>query len=299
MFRLLSKESNIFSTLVYPGLLLLVVAAFNIFNFSNLYSISTLITFAGITLGFFCFNTIGLTYHTHLPLFLYTFFVISFYPGSLDIGLAVALLTNSFLILLLTSTNDEFRKKSYLLVGSILAITYIFLPVTWPMTLFVILQIFATSNRIGLHLFRLFFGIMLIAISYFSLMYFLNYQSWDDAYFPFYGFSFHLDFTALVFLSPVVLMLLYALWDHFRHYNKKSPVSKFKYTFLLLFLIAQLITVILYMGSSYEYLLLLALPVSIMLSRVLRFADRYWKQELGLWIIIGSLAAFKIATTLN
>ncbi|MBW8359556.1 MAG: hypothetical protein K0M63_07120 [Weeksellaceae bacterium] len=298
MFRLLSKESNIFSVPVYIGFLLLIVIAFNIFNFSTLYTFSTLLTFAGIALGYFCFNTIGLTYHTHLPLFLYTFFIFSFYPGNLDIGIAVALLTNSFLILILTSTNDDFRRKSYLIVGAILAVNYIFLPATWPMAIFVILHIMATSNRIGLHIFRLIFGIFLIILSYFSVMYFIGWRSWNDAYFPFTGFRFHTGYKQLMYLLPAALMMVYAVFDHFKHYNKKSPISKFKYSFLLIFFIAQLITVFLYMGSSFEFLLLLALPASIILSRFLRFTKRYWQKELGLWVIIGCVVAFKLLSFL-
>src|SRR5690606_42001487 len=80
-----------------------------------------------------------------------------------------------------------------------------------------------------------------------------------------------------------------------RRSSDLSPISKFKYSFMLLFFIAQLITVVLYMGNHYEYLLLLALPASIILSRFLRFTKREWQKELGLWIIIGCVIAFKIA----
>jgi hypothetical protein len=138
MFRLLSKESNIFSIPVYIGFLLLIVISFNFLNFNTYEAIIAGITFLGIALGYFCFHSIALNYQTHLPLFLYTFFIFGLYPGKLDIGLAVALLTNSFLLLLLTSTNEDIRKKSYVLVGSIVALNFIFLPVTWPMAVFLI-----------------------------------------------------------------------------------------------------------------------------------------------------------------
>ena len=82
--------------------------------------------------------------------------------------------------------------------------------------------------------------------------------------------------------------------DHFRNFNKKSPTSKFKYTFLLIFSLSQLITIVLYMGKHYEYLLLLAFPASIILSRMLKFLPKYWMQETGLWLIIFSLVLFKL-----
>lgn len=294
MFRFLSKESNIFSIPVYIGFLLLMIIAFNALNFSSFGALTAVITFAGIALGYFCFNAIGLTYQTHLPLFLYTFFVFAFLPGNMDIGLAVTLLTNSFLILILTSNDDELRKKSYVLVGAILALNFIFLPVTWPMILFVIMHIIGTSDRIGLHIFRLFFGALLIILTYFSVMYMIDFRSWNEAYFPFNGLKLNTEFTQLLYLLPVILLLIYAVFDHFRHFNKKSPTSKYKYSFLLIFFVAQLITIVLYMGNRYEYLLLLALPASIILSRLLRFMEKPLLQEAGLWVIIACLVTFKL-----
>lgn len=294
MFRLLSKESNIFSVPVYIGILLLIVISFNILNFNALYFISAVITFAGVALGYFCFNAIALNYQSHLPLFLYTAFVFAFYPGDLDIGISVALFTNSIILLLLTNTEMSVRKNAYLLVGAFLAVNFIFLPTTWPMVLFVILHIIGTSDRIGLHFFRLLFGMFLIASSYFSVAYFLGLNSWNPAYFPFYGFKPTKDFSNLLWLSPIALMIIYAVIDHFNHFNLKSPSSKFKYSFLLVFALAQLASIVLYMGNHYEYLLLLALPASIMLSRMLRFLPKYWMRELGLWVIIFCLVIFKL-----
>ncbi len=299
MFRLLSKESNIFSIPVYIGFLLLVVITFNFLNFNTYEAIIAVITFLGIALGYFCFHSIALNYQTHLPLFLYTFFIIGLYPGNLDIGIAVALLTNSFLLLLLTSTNEDLRKKSYVLVGSIVALNFIFLPTTWPMAAFVIIHLIATSERIGLNIFRFFLGILLIVFSYFSVMFFLEYTSWNMDYFPFGTMTFVTDYRGLLPLIPIVLMLIYAVYDHFRNYNKKSPVSRYKYTFLLVFSVAQLITIILYMNMDYEYLLLLAFPATIIISRMLRFLPKYWMQELSLWLIIFSLAGFKAGIYFN
>ena len=299
MFRLLSKESNIFSIPFYIGLLLLIVIAFNFLDFSTLDVISAVITFCGVSLGYFCFSALALNYQTHLPLFLYTAFIFTLYPGDLDIGIAISLFTNSLILLLLTNVDMSIRKNSYLLVGTILGLNFVFLPTTWPMSFFVILHIIGTSDKIGLHFFRLLFGMFLIAISYFGIAFFLHLNSWDEAYFPFTTFEISPNLENYVWLIPVALMIIYAVFDHFRHFNLKSPNSKFKYSFLLVFTFAQLITIFLYMGDYYEYLLLLALPASIMISRMLRFLPKYWIREVGLWILILSLFLFKLANYFN
>lgn len=299
MFKLLSKESNIFSIPVYIGFLLLIVIIFNILNFNTYEAIVAGITFLGIALGYFCFHSIALNYQTHLPLFLYSFFIFGLYPGNLDIGIAVSLLTNSFLLLLLTSANEDIRKKSYVLVGAIVALNFIFLPTTWPMAVFVVIHVIATSERISLNIFRFLLGIVLIVFSYFSVMFFLDFTTWNLDYFPFGKMKLITDYTGIIPLLPIALMLIYAVYDHFKNYNKKSPISRYKYTFLLVFSLAQLVTLILYMNKSYEYLLLLAFPSSIILSRMMRFLPKYWMQEVGLWLIIISLVTFKIGTYFN
>lgn len=299
MFRLLSKESNIFSIPIYIVILLLIVIGFNFLDFNSLDIISAVITFAGVALGYFCFNAISLNYQTHLPLFLYTAFIFALYPGDLDIGIAVSLFTNSIIILLLTDNDLAVRRNSIILVGAILALNFIFLPTTWPMSIFVILHLIGTSDRVGLHIFKLFFGMSLVAISYFSIAYFLGMNSWNDVYFPFYSFEVSKNNEKLLWLSPIALLLIHSVFDHFRNFNKKSPTSKFKYTFLLIYLFAQLATIFLYMGNVYEYLLLLALPASIILSRMLRFLPKYWMKEAGLWIIIICLMIFKVINNLQ
>lgn len=299
MFRLLSKESNIFSIPIYIVILLLIVIGFNFLDFNSLDIISAVITFAGVALGYFCFNAISLNYQTHLPLFLYTVFIFALYPGDLDIGIAVSLFTNSIIILLLTDNDLAVRRNSIILVGAILALNFIFLPTTWPMSIFVILHLIGTSDRVGLHIFKLFFGMSLVAISYFSIAYFLGMNSWNDVYFPFYSFEVSKNNEKLLWLSPIALLLIHSVFDHFRNFNKKSPTSKFKYTFLLIYLFAQLATIFFYMGNVYEYLLLLALPASIILSRMLRFLPKYWMKEAGLWVIIISLILFKMTNYLQ
>ncbi len=294
MFKLLSKESNIFSIPVYLIFLLFIVIAFNYLNFNALDSIFAIITFAGVALGYFLFNKIGLNYQTHLPLFLYTFFIFALYPGNLDIGISVSLFTNSFLLLILTSTEEFVRKSSYVLVGALLAINFIFLPTTWPLIIFVILHIIGTSQQILLNIFRLFFGMSLIALSYLSVAFFFHLNSWNTVYFPFTDFKITKDFYPLQFLIPIGLMIIYAVLDHFSHYNQKSPISRFKYTFILVFAAAQLITIVLYMGTNHEYLLLAAFPATVILGRMLKFFPKYWMKELGLWLIIICLILFKV-----
>lgn len=293
MFKLLSKESNIFSIPVYIGFLLLMIISFNILNFNILNSFSAIISFCGVALGYFIFNQINLNYQTHLPLFLYTFFIFAFYPENLDVGIAISLLTNSFLLLMLTSPDENFRKKSYVLVGAILAVNYIFLPTTWPMFLFVLGHIIATSDRIGLNIFRLLFGAVMVFIAYFCIMYFMHYTTFNPDYFPFKFGKFTTDFYPLYFLFPILILLIYAVLDHFNYYNEKSPTSKFKYTFVLVFALSQSISIFLYMGKNYEYMMLLAFPASIILSRMLKFLPKYWMREVGLWLIIFCLILFK------
>ena len=299
MFRLLSKESNIFSIPVYIGVLLLIVISFNFLDFNTLDVISAIVTFGGVALGYFCINAIALNYQSHLPLFLYTAFIFALYPGDLDIGIAISLFTNSIILLLLTNVDMSVRKNSYLLVGTILAFNFIFLPTTWPMSIFVILHIIGTSDRAGLHFFRLFFGMFLVASSYFGIAYILGMNSWDPAYFPFSDFQVSTNLHSYLWLIPIVLMIIYAIFDHFRHFNQKSPTSKFKYSFLLIFSLAQLVTVVMYMGNNYEYLLLLALPTSIIISRMLRFLPKYWMKEFGFWLLIICLFFFKLANYFN
>ena len=299
MFRLLSKETNIFSIPVYLFFLFLMVIYFNALDFKTLSLFTAVITFCGIALGYFLFNTIGLNYNTHLPLFLYTFFVFALYPENLDIGIAMSLFTNSFVMALLTSNNDYLRKNSFLIIGAILALNYIFLPTTWPMFIFVLIHLISTADNIFLNIFRYFFGMAMVLGTYLGIMYLIGYHSFDERYIPYISNTIMSDFYPLYLLSPIALYVFYAIFDHFANFNKKSPTSKFKYSFLLFFFIAQIITVFFYMGNSYEYLLFLVLPNVIIISRALRFLKKYWMRELGLWIIVLSLIFFKMSTYFN
>ena len=300
MFKLLSKESNIFSIPVYMGFLLFITIALNILNFSSVNLLSELVTFAGIALGYFLFNKINLNQQIHLPLFLYTFIVFALYQGNLDLGLSVALLSNSFLLLIITHSDDAIRKNSYVLVGALLAINYFFMPTTWPLLLFVILHIIITSAQIGLNLFRLFFGITLISFSYLIFMYSIHFRTFNENYLPIpYSITIPHSYYPFTLLLPIMGLLLLALLSHFVHLNKKSLLNRHKYTFILAFSVAQLITIFLYMNQNYEYLLLLALPTSIILGRYLRYLPKFWMKELGVWIIVLSLVIFKVGTYFN
>lgn len=299
MFRLLSKETNIFSIPVYIFFLFLMVISFNILDFKALGVFSALITFCGIALGYFLFNTTALNHNTHIPLFLYTFFVFALYPNSLDVGIAMSLFTNSFVLALLTNSNENIRQNAFLAIGTLLAINYLFLPTAWPLFLFVLIHLFFTSNNIPLNLFRYFFGMAMVFGTYFGVAYLLELHAFDARYLPKVEPSFMKDFFPLYYLSPVFLLLLYAIADHYANFNKKSPASKFKYSFLLLFFTSQLVTVMLYMGKNYEYLLVLVLPVVIILARALRFMKTYWAKEVSLWIIVISLVLFRISSFIN
>jgi len=299
MFRLLSKESNIFSIPIYIFFLLLMVIYFNVLDFKTLGAFSGIITFCGIALGYFLFNAIGLNYNTHLPLFLYTFFVFALYPNNLDIGIAMSLFTNSFVMVLLTSNNNHVRKNSFLIIGAILAINYMFLPTTWPMSIFVLIHLIVTTDNIVLNLFRYFFGMAMVMGTYLGIMYLLGFTAFDERYIPIASSSLMNNFYPLYYLAPIALYVIYAISDHYANFNKKSPASKFKYSFLLFFFFSQLITVFLYMGKNYEYLLFLVLPVVIILARALRFLKKYWTKELSLWLIVISLILFRISSFIN
>lgn len=299
MFRLLSKEINIFSIPLYIGILFLMITVFNILYLNTLNLFSGLFSFTGIALGYFLFNKIGLNYNTHLPFFIYTFLVFAFYQNHIDIGIAVNLFTSSIILYILTTKEGYLKKTYYLIVGTLLAVGYLFLPTTWAIIVFVILHLIATSDKIGLNLFRLIFGFLLVIISYLECMYILGYNSFNMQYLPFIPKHFKTDFYPLYYLIPAIGLVIYGVINHFQYYNLKSPSSRFKYTFILLYTIVQLITIILYMGNNYEYLLFLALPVSIIISRSLRFLPRYEFQETGLIILIITLIVFKIANYID
>ncbi|MDR2205543.1 MAG: DUF6427 family protein [Flavobacteriaceae bacterium] len=294
MFKLLSKESNIFSVPVYLGVLLFIVISFNVLNINTLNIISAILTFAGISMGYFLFNKINLTRRSHLPLFLYSVLVFTFYPGYLDIGIAISLFTNSYVLFLLTENKDYSRNSTYVLIGSLLMVNFIFLPTTFPLIFFVIFHIILTSDRIFLNILRLFFGMILIGTTYFSLAYFWGLNQWNPIYLPINYIKPFKDFKEIYILSPVILLLVYSVLDHYFNYNKKSPTSRFKYGLILIFSLSQLITIVLFMGKNYEYLLLIAFPATIILSRMLRFLRKYWVKEVELWMIVISLIIFKI-----
>lgn len=294
MFRLLSKETNIFSIPIYMGVILAIILITNTLSFSLLNVISSFIAFCGMALGCVLFNKIGMTRRTHLPLFLYICFIFSFYTENLDIGISMALFTNSILLFFLTDENPKLRDNSYFLIGNILAINFIFMPTTWTLFLFIIIHIIGNSEKkISLNIFRLILGIGMVFFGYFCLMYILGFNEFNWDYIPFISNQIISDFSVLYALVPILFFCVLAILDHFINFNKKSPANKYKYAFILIFLLAQCLTLVFYMGHSYEYFLLVILPISIILSRFLRFLNKPWMQEIGLWIIVLSCILFK------
>ena len=294
MFRLLSKETNIFSIPIYMGVILAIILITNTLSFSLLNIISSFIAFCGMALGCVLFNKIGMTRRTHLPLFLYICFIFSFYTENLDIGISVALFTNSILLFFLTDENPKLRDNSYFLIGNILAVNFIFMPTTWTLFLFIIIHIIGNSEKkISLNIFRLILGIGMVFFGYFCLMYILGFNEFNWDYIPFISNQIISDFSAFSALAPILFFCVLAILDHFINFNKKSPANKYKYAFILIFLLAQCLTLVFYMGHSYEYFLLVMLPISIILSRFLRFLNKPWLQEVGLWIIVFSCLLFK------
>lgn len=294
MFRLLSKETNIFSIPIYMGVILAIILIVNALSFSLLNIISSFIAFCGMALGCVLFNKIGMTRRTHLPLFLYICFIFSFYTENLDIGISMALFTNSILLFFLTDENPKLRDNSYFLIGNILAINFIFMPTTWTLFLFIIIHIIGNSEKkISLNIFRLILGIGMVFFGYFCLMYILGFDEFNWDYIPIISNQIISDFSAFYALVPILFFCVLAILDHFINFNKKSPANKYKYAFILIFLLAQCLTLVFYMGHSYEYFLLVMLPISIILSRFLRFLNKPWLQEVGLWIIVLSCILFK------
>ena len=198
----------------------------------------------------------------------------------------MALFTHSILLFFFTNEDDRIRKDSFLLIGNILAVSYIFLPTTWTLFIFVIIHIITKSDKIFKNIFQLVLGCFMVILGYACLMYLLEIDILTEDYIPLISNEIITDFSSFYSLIPILVMCILAVGDHFMNLNKKSPTSKFKYAFLLSFLLVQILILIFYMGSHREYLLLIIFPISIILSRFLRFLKYPWLQELGLWIII-------------
>ncbi|MDO4764170.1 MAG: DUF6427 family protein [Flavobacteriaceae bacterium] len=286
MFRLLSKETNIFSIPTYVGVLLAIMLFINVFHISFLSIFSSIFAFLGLTFGYILFNKMALNRQSHLPLFLYTIFILAFYKAPLDIGISITLFANSILLFLLTDDDPRYNENSYFLIGSLLGINFIFLPTMWALVIFVLLHIISVSDHILSNIFKLVFGIGFVFLGYFCLMYFLGMNEINEDYIPLISNDFTSDFSELYFLIPILIFTILAIFDHFLHFNEKSPRSKFKYSFILAFLFAQCLIISFYMGENEEYLLLTTFPISIILSRFLRFLKKSWLQEVGFWIIV-------------
>ena len=79
--------------------------------------------------------------------------VFSFYFGDVSFPLAFTILTANLSTLILISNNEKIGKRSYFLVGCLMGFMYVVMPQTWPLIIFIILHIFATSSNISANLF--------------------------------------------------------------------------------------------------------------------------------------------------
>lgn len=295
MFRLLSKQIHIFSIPTYIIVLLLCISTFNVLNFTIVNTISSSIGFVGIALGYFIFRGIGLTEDQHSPLFLYTLLVVCFYFGSLNIDLAVTLLCSHLITFLLLSQNEQLRKSSYLLVGCIIGFMFLVMPESWPLVGFALIQLFAASENIGNDISKIIYALALVFASYLGIQYLSGGSEIFAKLVPYISNQLIKSPSVLFFLAPVALFVLYSIVDNFLNNSKKSPKTKSRYNMILIAMISQLLIVIFYMGKEYEYLLLLALPCSIVISRGLKYIkSRYWQEGI-FWLLVLSLVSFKIA----
>ncbi len=298
MFKLLSKEQNIFSIPTYISFLLLGLIVFNVLKFNEISVLSSIVVLIGMALGYFAINSLDLNQNTRVPLFLYTIINICLYQNT-DIGVAWTVLTNAILVILLSNGSESRNKHIYVLIGALLALNFIFLPTIWLMPIFFILHIFGTSKNITLNIFRLCLGVTLVAIAYFSVAYFSGLNTWDTAYLPCITSEYSGVGERLIPLVPVVLFCIYAIFDYFARYNKMSTHKRFKYAFLLLFVFVQLMMIVFYMGEDVSYLLIIALPVSIIISRALYYLPKPMYKEISIWLIVISLIAYRAYQFIN
>ncbi|NAW50538.1 hypothetical protein GNY06_03760 [Elizabethkingia argentiflava] len=287
MFRLLSKQTNIFSIPIYLGILLGFVSLFNVLTLSALNIISSIIAFLGIALGYILFNHIGLNRHTHLPFFIYSLLIFTFYFGQLSVSLAFCILIANLCILILTHNHDS----SYLLLGCLTGLSFVIMPSSWPLVVFVLIYIFATSNNIAANILRLFFGIILLLINYICFFYILNIPNCFIRLIPYISDQLISRIDPLIFFLPTAFFTVYSICIYF---FSKSTSSNFNYIMLVVYSVSILLTLVFYMDTQYEFLLLLALPVSVIASRGIHFTPNDQTKEFILWLIIISSILFKL-----
>jgi len=296
MFRFLSKQIHIFSIPIYILVLLLFISAFNVLVFNLLNTISSLVALAGIALGYFIFQALGLNNNRHLPLFIYTLFIIWFYFGSITFPLSFTLLGSHIITLILVSKDEIRRKKSYFLVGFLIGIMYLVMPESWPLLGFAFLQVFITSDNIASDLLKILYALILTFISYCAILYLFDLKLNLLDLVPYIPMQLIQKMPSdLLFLIPIVLFIIYSLGDNFLNFTKISPQSKFRYHLILIALICEISIIVFYMNSDYEFLLLSALPASIIISRGLTYIKNPILQEILLWVIILSGFGFKLA----
>lgn len=298
MFKLLSQKTSIFSIPLYMGLLLglLMITILSQPSIDYLQWLSHMIAFFGFALGYFLFLRISLTRPTHLSLFLYTLSIFCLYPSDLPLSMSLSLLISTFVLTILTHEDDSIRRGSYMVLGSAVALNYIFLPASWPLSIFVVIHILMISNNIIESIFQFLFGGVLSLIGYGCAMYFLGYTELDNHYLPWWHTQKRTNWTKLSLLFPLILMTLTAMGDSLINFNKKSPFSRYRYTFISLLFFSNLASVIFFMGEEPEFLLLLILPSTIILVRWLHYISRLWLKEILLWIIFASLLVYRLSS---
>lgn len=296
MFRLLSKQINIFSIPAYLILLLFFIGAFNSVNLNFISLISSGVAFVGIAIGYFLFRPVGLTRHSHLSLFLYTVLIFSFYFGEISPKLALIILGFHLLILtILKSRSEGHEQNASLMVGFIMGMMYLIMPGCWPLLGVILLHFTVTSNNISGNFIKLLFGLLLVFLTYLGIAYISDFSDPFFRLIPWVSFNIPASqFLPLLVLIPIVLFLLYAVIDSFVNYNKKSPESRFRYNLLIIYFLGGLVMVTLYMERDYEYLLLLALPLSVIISRGLQYIENTSVRESTIWVLVLTALAFKI-----
>ena len=150
-----------------------------------------------------------------------------------------------------------------------------------------------------LDLLQFLFGGSLVIGGYFAIGYVLERTDTAERLIPYVSGQWTERYEAFWFLAPAVALLLYSVADHFANYSKKSPSSRFKYTFLLSYSVAMLTILVLYMETQYEMMLLIALPAAVILSRGLRFMPKEWLREGSFWLLLISLLSFRVYSFFN
>jgi Family of unknown function (DUF6427) len=296
MFRLLARPTNIFSIPFFIGALCFIFISYNAFYFDVSQAVVSVVLFLAISLGYYIFNQINLTHQSHLPLLMYSLMLIGFYNESLNFNLAMSLLLINIIILILTNEKEVYRKKSYFIVGFLMSTCIMFQAETWPVCLFLMVHIITSSERMAYNLLQIFCSLVLSLISVAAYRYLFGLPLYEDNLLPYISYDFIYDYQWMLLLSPIVILLVFALSKHLLQREQMSPNSTFRYNLLIIFLLSVMLMAVFYMGENYNFLIFLALPSCIFIARfLLQMRESEW-QEILLWLMIISLIGFKAIT---